>query len=131
MIAEIDEQAHEPRTHEYAQESWYFNWVDRRHDIFGLARLGYRYQSRTPEPLILTISPQGLELPYTPQNVSGEMTPGDQLDAARGLVAGDPGFAGDTGLREQRVEQAANDRASGSDEHGRSSPVVAAKIRVG
>jgi hypothetical protein len=89
MISAIDEQAHEPSDDEHAQESWYFNWVDPRHDVFGLARLGYRYHAKAPEPLILTIAPGGLELIYTPQHVSGEMEPWGRLDAARGLVAGD------------------------------------------
>jgi hypothetical protein len=89
MIEAIDEQAHEPSASEHAQESWYFNWIDRRHDLFGLARLGYRYHTRAPEPLILTIAPDALALVYTPQHVSSEMEPWDRLDAARGLVAGD------------------------------------------
>jgi hypothetical protein len=89
MIEASDEQAHQPSDDEHAQESWYFNWVDPRHDVFGLARLGYRYHTRAPEPLILTIAPHGLELIYTPQHVSSEMDPWERLDAARGLVAGD------------------------------------------
>jgi len=89
MIDASDEQAHEPSDDEHAQESWYFNWVDPRHDVFGLARLGYRYHARAPEPLILTIAPHGLEVIYTPQHVSSEMEPWERLDAGLGLVAGD------------------------------------------
>jgi hypothetical protein len=89
MIGEVDEEAHAPHEGEHAQESWYFNWTDPAHDVFGLARLGYRYHERKAEPLILTISPDRLGLIYTPEQVASEMPPWSELDAGRGLAAGD------------------------------------------
>lgn len=55
MIEAADEQAHEPSQSGHAQESWYFNWTDPRHKLFGLARIGYHWRSHRPEPLILTV----------------------------------------------------------------------------
>ncbi len=56
MIGPEDEQLHpfEPAQRHW-QESYYFNWADPRHDLFGLTRIGFRYQQRRIDALVLVI----------------------------------------------------------------------------
>ncbi len=57
MIGPEDEQLHHvgPDAHPHSQESYYFNWADQRHDLFGLTRIGFRYQQRRIDALVLVI----------------------------------------------------------------------------
>lgn len=89
MIGASDEQAHEPAESEHAQESWYFNWTDPRHRFFGLARIGYRYHARQPEPLILTIRDGAPEFIFPLTPVPPMQGTWRDLDPAAGLRAGD------------------------------------------
>lgn len=84
----IHEQPHKPGDHEFAQESWYFNWTDPRHDMFGLARIGYKYNAQQPEPLILIITGNGPELIFPLEDIPKMTDSYEKIDAAKGLVAG-------------------------------------------
>ncbi|MCP4755533.1 MAG: hypothetical protein GY866_32115 [Proteobacteria bacterium] len=84
----IHEQPHQPSADEHAQESWYFNWTDRKHDMFCLVRTGFKYHDRQPEPLILTISGNTIDFIYPTETVPKMAADWDKIDAAQGLVAG-------------------------------------------
>lgn len=84
----IHEQPHRPSDNEHAQESWYFNWTDAAHDMFGLARIGFKYHAKQPEPLILTITGDTPGFIF-PAEVIPEMSgTWDTIDAGEGLIAG-------------------------------------------
>ncbi len=83
------EQPHEPSADEHAQESWYFNWTDRKHDMFGLARTGFKYHAQQPEPLIMTITGKHLDFIYPLVPVPKMTTDWNEIDATQGLIAGD------------------------------------------
>jgi hypothetical protein len=82
------EQPHRPSDDEHAQESWYFNWTDLEHDMFGLARTGFRYHDRQPEPLVLTITGNHPEFVFPAETVPQMTGNWDEIDAADGLMAG-------------------------------------------
>ena len=84
----VHEQPHRPSENEHAQESWYFNWTDSNHDMFGLARLGFRYQDDQPEPLVLTITGDMPEFIYPAEVIPKMAATWDNIDAAEGLIAG-------------------------------------------
>jgi len=84
----IDEQPHRPSDDEYAQESWYFNWMDPEHDMFGLARTGFKYNSQQPEPLILTINGDRPEFIYPAEAIPEMNKEWNEIDASDGLIAG-------------------------------------------
>jgi len=54
-IEPLDEELHAIGEGENWQESWYFNWADERHNVFGLTRIGYRFRQKQIDGLILTI----------------------------------------------------------------------------
>lgn len=85
----IHEQPHKPSDDEHAQESWYFNWTDTEHDMFGLARTGFKYHAQQPEPLIITITGNKPALIFPFETVPQMTSSWDKIDASRGLVAGD------------------------------------------
>lgn len=55
MIRDTDEQLHEPGDARHWQESYYFNWADAHGDVFGLARVGYRFADDRSDGLVLAI----------------------------------------------------------------------------
>lgn len=88
MMDVIHEQPHKPSDNEHAQESWYFNWTDGNHDMFGLARTGFKYHEQQPEPLILTITGNIPALIFPLEDVPKMNRRWDNIDASQGLVAG-------------------------------------------
>ena len=84
----IHEQPHRPRDDEHAQESWYFNWTDLKHDMFGLARTGFKYHDRQPEPLILTITGDRPEFIFPAEHIPEMTGAWNEIDAAEGIIAG-------------------------------------------
>jgi hypothetical protein len=103
MIVAADEQAHEPGESEHAQESWYFNWADPRHRLFGLARIGYHWRDHQPEPLILTVRAGAPEFFFPTSPLPPMTCPWDQLDAGEGLRAGGMVVIMEEPLRRWRV----------------------------
>lgn len=55
MIKSKDEELHPIGKGEHWQESWYFNWADTRHDVFGLTRIGFRFRQHSIDGVVLTI----------------------------------------------------------------------------
>jgi hypothetical protein len=64
-----DEEVHPVGEGEHWQESWYFNWADPRHDVFGLARIGFRFRQRQIDGLVLTIRRGKPEYVYPAVNI--------------------------------------------------------------
>lgn len=54
-LTSADEELHPFQDEKHWQESWYFNWSDPVHDLFGLARIGYNFKDRKIDGLVLTI----------------------------------------------------------------------------
>lgn len=71
MIAAADEQLHVPGEERHWQESYYFNWADAGGQVFGLARVGYRFAEGRADGLVLAICDGRPEYAYPGVNVRG------------------------------------------------------------
>jgi hypothetical protein len=98
------EQPHQPEENPHAQESWYFNWTDLEHDMFGLARTGFKYHEGQPEPLILTITGDFPEYIYPAEVIPPMSATWDKIDAAHGLVAGSMRVTMEQPFRRWRIQ---------------------------
>ena len=81
-----DEELHPVGEGEHWQESWYFNWTDPRHDVFGLTRIGFNFRQNKIDGLIVTIRNGRPEYVYPSVNVPYRK-PWSEQTAARGLRA--------------------------------------------
>jgi hypothetical protein len=103
MIQASDEQAHRPAEHPHAQESWYFNWSDPAHDCFGLARIGFRYNQRRIDPLVLTLRGGRPEFFYPIEALPPMRDSWDDLSVEVGLRGGRLQVAMEEPLKRWRV----------------------------
>jgi hypothetical protein len=86
MITAEDELLHEIGAAEHWQESFYFNWADPMHDVFGLARIGFRFHQERVDGLILTIRDGKPEFCYPAVSVKQKRPWSDQ-DPRSGMRA--------------------------------------------
>lgn len=68
-IKAIDEEIHTIGKEEHWQESWYFNFADTKHDLFGLTRIGFNFHTRKIDGLIIIIRDGQPEYVYPAVNV--------------------------------------------------------------
>lgn len=87
MIKPEDEEQHPVGEGAHWQESWYFNWADTRHDVFGLTRIGFNFRRRRIDGLVLTIRGGRPEYAYPGVNIRYRGDWADQT-AAGGAAGG-------------------------------------------
>ncbi len=85
-ITPQDEALHPVGPDEHWQESWYFNWADPRHDLFGLTRIGFRSHQNQIDGLILTIHKGKPKYVYPAVNIRYH-GPWSDHSASQGLKA--------------------------------------------
>ncbi len=85
-ITPQDEGIHVIEDDTHWQESWYFNWADKRHDIFGLTRIGLNFHTRKIDGLVVTIQKGKPEFVYPAVNIpfSGDWS---EIEVEKGLQA--------------------------------------------
>ena len=86
MIEPCDEELHPIGDARHWQESYYFNWADPRHDVFGLTRIGFRFHERRIDGLVLTIRDGRPEYVYPAVNLAYRGS-WDDTSVAQGLRA--------------------------------------------
>lgn len=86
-ILRSDENLHPAGTAPHWQESFYFNWADLEAKTLGFARIGYRFDDRKADAVVITMRDGKRELVYgaVDQPVQGDMS---KLLAADGLKIG-------------------------------------------
>lgn len=82
-----DEEIHRPEKDKYWQESWYFNWADTSKNIFGLTRIGLRFNENRTDGLVLTIKDGKPHFIYPAVNIpyNGEIYKASDGITAKGL----------------------------------------------
>ncbi len=103
MIAPEDELLHPVGSSPHWQESFYFNWVDPRHGVFGLARLGFRFHERRVDALVLTLRHGRPAFLYPAVGLRLQGGARD-LDPRRGLRAAGLSLTMEEPLRRWRLE---------------------------
>lgn len=102
MIEPIDEELHPVGEGERWQESWYFNWADPRHNVFGLTRIGFLFRQRLIDGLVLTIRNGMPEYAYPAVNIRYNGDWGEQT-AAGGLHARGLAYRAEEPLKKWRL----------------------------
>ena len=97
-----DEELHEIGPDRHWQESYYFNWADPSHDVFGLTRIGLRFHERRVDGLILTIRDGKPEYVYPAVNLR-QRGSWDEHSAEGGLHARSLKYVMEEPLRRWRL----------------------------
>lgn len=79
-----DEELHEPGKDKYWQESWYFNWADISKKIFGLTRIGLRFNEKKTDGLVLAIKDGKPHFIYPAVNIPYK---NERFKAGEGIIA--------------------------------------------
>ena len=97
-----DEELHEIGPDRHWQESYYFNWADPNHDVFGLTRIGLRFHEQRVDGLILTIRNGKPEYVYPAVNLR-QRNPWNEHSAEGGLQARNLMYVMEEPLRRWRL----------------------------
>ncbi|MFO0694689.1 MAG: hypothetical protein U0230_14100 [Polyangiales bacterium] len=97
----LDEKLHVPGPGRAWQESYYFNWSDPAHDVFGLTRIGLRPNEGRADALVLTIRNGRPEFLYP--GVGLRLGAFRSLDPSRGIAMGRLRFVMEEPLRRWRL----------------------------
>jgi hypothetical protein len=103
MIRPDDESLHPPGEDLAWQESFYFNWADPERSTFGLARIGYRFNVRKTDGLVISVRDGKLELFYGPANID-HPGPCEAEKPAAGMRARDLLVTMEEPLRRWRIQ---------------------------
>lgn len=97
-----DEELHEVGPDQHWQESYYFNWADPSHDVFGLTRIGLRFHEQRVDGLVLTIRDGKPEYVYPAVNLR-QRGPWSEHSADGGLRARSLKYTMEEPLRRWRL----------------------------
>ncbi|MCB0221486.1 MAG: hypothetical protein KDH09_17445 [Chrysiogenetes bacterium] len=103
MIEPQDEELHPIGKEKHWQESWYFSWADPRHDVFGLTRIGFRFNENQMDGLVLTIRKGKPEFVYPAVNLKKPKGGWSEQSAKGGLRTGGLVYTCEEPLKRWRI----------------------------